>query len=219
MLDTMSFNFSTLVVIIANLLGGTMAVPQAVQLVRTRRADGVSPAWAGMSITLNVWWVAYAIGVGEWAIAPVGVVSAAAYLVIALSIIRFSVGPARQTMTPMLFSAMLLGAAPLIGLLVGGWQLAGVLLGALYGVQLTPAVITVYRSVDVSGVSPATWVIALSEAALWGLYGLPRADAGLISLAATGAVMSSLVLLRLITRRPRRARTSQGATGFDFAPA
>ncbi len=84
--------------------------------------------------------------------------------------------------------------------------------------QLSPAVVAVYRAPDVSGVSAATWGIAFAEAALWGIYGLARLDAGLITLAVTGLVMSALVLARLLLRRPRRQRRSDYA-GLGLAPA
>src|SRR5690606_21615694 len=102
--------------------------------------------------------------------------------------------------------------APLLALMAGGWSAAGITLGALYAAQLTPAVVTVYRAHDVSGVSAATWTIAWTEALLWGAYGIPKLDAGLITLSATGIVMASLVLIRLYLRRPR------GVPGLGTAP-
>ena len=46
-------------VISATVLGSGMALPQARQLARTRRTDGVSPTWVGVSMALNGWWLAY----------------------------------------------------------------------------------------------------------------------------------------------------------------
>jgi hypothetical protein len=62
-------------------------------------------------------------------------------------------------------------------------------------------------------------VIAFVEATLWGVYGFARADAGLVTLAATGLAMSTLVLVRLLLRRPRRARAGVSIELPGFAPA
>lgn len=194
----------TFVVIAANVLGGAMALPQAAKLVRSRRVQGISPAWAGISTAVNGWWVAYGIGVGDVGIVPVSAVSVMAYLAIAVCLARYGHSPAGRTASIMVASAAATTAVPSAILFVGGWAATGIALGGLYAVQLAPAVVAVYRASDVSGVSAATWALALLEAALWGLYGLARLDVGLLTLAATGVSMSTLVLLRLFVRRPRR---------------
>lgn len=212
----MWFNPLTLVVIGANLLGGAMAVPQAVKLARQRSTGGVSPAWAGMSATLNAWWGAYGVGVREWSIVPLSVVSVTVYLSIAIALLRFRQVPRPTLLRPMIAAGAAAAMIPLVALLVEGWAAAGVVLGALYGVQLSPAVIAVYRVHDVTGVSPATWLIAFGEAALWGIYGFARLDVGLVALAVTGVFMSSLVLIRLFVMRPRRSRSP---IGLGLSPA
>lgn len=215
MLITMQLSLSLFAVVVANVLGSVMALPQAARLLRLRRTDGVSPAWAAMSATINAGWVVYAVGVREWPIIPAGAVSVGAYLVIAYCLVRYSTRSAWSVVGSMLGVTVALSLVPLAAYLVSGWAALGVALGALYGVQLSPAVVTVYRALDVSGVSTATWMIAWAEAVLWGVYGFPRADAGLIALAATGTFMSTLVLLRLFLRRPPRVRS----TRLAFAPA
>lgn len=212
----MSLDTLTWTVIAANILGAAMAVPQAVKLLRSRHAAGVSPGWAGMSATVNAWWGAYGLGVGEWSIVPVSFVSVMSYLVIAVAIVRYRAGSATSVLLPLGASTVLIGLVPVAALALGGWATAGVTLGALYGVQLSPAVVEVYRSVDVSGVSVATWAMALVEALLWGVYGIARLDAGLLALAITGTIMSSVVLVRLAMRRPRRDRRDD-YVGIDLA--
>jgi uncharacterized protein with PQ loop repeat len=218
MLLTMSISTLTAVVVVANVLGGAMAVPQAAKLIRSRRVDGVSPVWAGISATVNAWWAAYGIGIGDLSIVPVSVVSVMAYLAIAVALVRYGSGRAWATVGRLTAWSGAIALVPLAALAVDGWATAGVVLGALYGVQLSPAVVAVYRAPDVSGVSTATWGIAFAEAALWGVYGLARLDVGLLTLAATGLVMSSLVLARLFLRRPRRQRRDATA-GLRLSPA
>lgn len=187
----------TLTVVVANILGAAMALPQATKLIRNRQAQGVSPAWAGTSAMVNGWWVAYGLGAGDTSIVPVSVVSVIAYLAIATALLRYGHTPRTPVLLAMVGSAAGVGLVPVVALLAGGWATAGVALGAMYGIQLSPAVVAVYRSVDVSGVSAATWAMALAEALLFGVWGLAHRDAGLIALAATGSTMSALVLARL----------------------
>ncbi|MEZ5256290.1 MAG: hypothetical protein R2705_05215 [Ilumatobacteraceae bacterium] len=192
-----------LVVASANVIGAGMAVPQAVRLVRTRRVDGVSRAWAAMSVTVNGWWIAYGIGARSWGVLPVTLVSVAAYFVVVTGLHRFDPSSRRRTVRETVAPAFVLGLLPIVALRIGGWPAVGVTLGTVYAVQLLPAVVTAYRSADVSGIAAGTWVLAWIEAALWGVYGLPRADVGMLSLAVTGTVMSSLVIARLAWKRPR----------------
>lgn len=220
MLDAMSTQMLTLVVIAANILGGAMAIPQARKLLRSRRVDGVSPVWAAVSAAVNAAWIPYGVAVGDLGIVPVSIVSVMAYVAIAIGICRYGTAPAALVALRMFASAVAVLVVPAVVLIVEGWVAAGVTLGLFYGVQLTPAVVAVYRTADVSGVSLATWVIAFVEAALWGVYGLGRGDAGLLSLSASGLCMASLVLARLLVRRPRRDRAPEAAFGgLGLSPA
>lgn len=216
MLYSMQLSSLTVVVIAANVLGGAMALPQALKLVRSRRVNGVSAVWAGVSATVNAWWAGYGLGMGDVSIVPVSVVSVMAYLAIAAALVRFGPPTRWRTIAGMVASSAAVGLVPAAALALGGWATAGVVLGALYGVQLSPAVVAVYRAPDVSGVATATWGIAFAEAGLWGVYGTARLDVGLLTLAATGLLMSALVLARLFLRRPRR-RTDYGSLGLASA--
>jgi uncharacterized protein with PQ loop repeat len=214
----MSGNILTLVVIAANVLGAAMALPQAAKLLESRRVEGISPVWAGVSATVNACWAIYGLGTGDLGIVPVSSVSVMAYLAIVVGLFRFGRAPALPLALRLVGSSAAVAVVPIAAYVLGGWPTAGIALGALYGVQLSPAVVAVYRATDVSGVSAATWAIALAEALLWGVYGFVRLDAGLLTLAATGTLMSTLVLARLFVRRPRRDRADEfGPLGLSPA--
>ena len=188
-------NFAlNLLVVVATVLGSWMAFPQAWRIARTRRVDGVSATWIGVSLAINAWWMMYGLIVGVWALVPVSIVSLLLYGVMAW----FFVGSVGRPALPGLALGMFgLGMAPLPFLLVGGWDLAGVAIGLSYGVQLLPAVVASLRTRVLSGVSATTWIIALSEAALWLVYGLGVGDVALTLAGAVGAVMASVILARL----------------------
>jgi uncharacterized protein with PQ loop repeat len=188
----------TVIVILANAIGAMMAIPQAVRVIRTRRVEGVSLTWAAMSVVNNAWWVIYAVGVGNLAIIPVAAISIAGYLVIITGLVIL--GGARQPLVA-LGASLVIALVPLAALQLGGWAAAGVVLGLLYAVQLAPAVSSAVRNTDLTGVSAGTWIVAFVEAALWGIYGTGRADLGLMSMAVTGVLMSSVVLIRVLRWR------------------
>jgi uncharacterized protein with PQ loop repeat len=182
------------IVVVATVLGSWMAFPQARRIARTRRVDGVSPTWIGVSLAINGWWLTYGLVVGVWALIPVSIVSLVLYAVMAWCFVR-SVG--RPALAGMAIGVFGLGMVPLPFLLVGGWELAGVAVGLSYGVQLLPAVVASLRTTALSGVSSTTWIIAFVEAALWLVYGLGVADVALTLAGTVGMAMASVILARL----------------------
>jgi uncharacterized protein with PQ loop repeat len=198
----------SLIMISANVLGGAMAFPQARRLARTRRPEGVSPAWVGISVAMNMWWLAYGIAAERWALVPVSVISVCLYGAIGAALLA-TVG--RSCGRELLLAFAALALAPLPFLLIGGWPAAGVAIGVGYGVQLLPAVISAFRSDDLRGVSAGTWLIAGAESLLWAVYGLIVADSALVIAGVAGVLMSAIILLRLaltghLNRSPAVAR-------------
>ena len=185
----------------ATVLGSGMAFPQARKIFRTGRVEGVSAAWAGVSAALNTWWLIYGISEGVWAVVPVSALSLVLYLVIAVLIVRHA-GP--SSLAAIVRGGFALGVVPVPFLLLGGWQLAGTVVGLCYGLQLLPAVVEAYRASDLAGVAAGTWVIALVESGLWLTYGSIVADPALIAGGASGAAMSALILARLLAVDARR---------------
>lgn len=202
-----------LVVAIANAIGATMVVPQARQLLQTRNTAGVSPEWAAMGASINLWWALYGAGIRDWAIIPVSLISVMVYTSVAYALLQYSELGCRGILRRLTVGATV-GLIPLAVLAVAGWPATGVALGTLYAVQLTPAVATAYRAVDVSGVSATTWSFTLVEALLWGGYAVPARDLGLTALAITGVTMSTLVLVRLWLRRSRHTASVWRATSM-----
>lgn len=188
----------TFVVLSANVLGASMAYPQASRLVRTRRTDGLSSVWVGVSLTMNAWWLAYGIGADVWPLVPVSIVSLVLYGTIAVVMVS-ALG--RSSLPGLVGGFAGLGVVPLAALLIGGWPVAAVVIGVGYGAQLAPAVIAAYRTDRLSGVAPGTWVLALAEAGLWLFYGAHVEDLALLVGGLAGVVMASAILGRLVATR------------------
>ena len=186
-----------LVVVAATILGSWMAFPQARRIARTRRVDGVSATWIGVSLAINGWWLTYGLAVGVWALVPVSTVSMFLYGVMAYFFVTSSGRSGRSGIVGMAVGIFGLGMIPLPFLVVGGWRLAGVAVGLSYGVQLLPAVVASLRTSELHGVASATWIIAFVEAALWLVYGIGVTDTALVLAGIVGTAMASVILVRL----------------------
>ncbi len=198
----MSSVLLSLLLVVANVLGAAMALPQAVRLLRTRSTAGVSAVWAGVSIAMNVWWLVYGLAERLWGLVPVSAVATAIYLVVAGALVRLR-GPG--ALRP-LATGLVIGALPLPVLVVGGWPAAGVAIGVGYGLQLAPAVVAAYRTRELEGVAPATWIMAFGESAIWLAYGLALADPALLVGGTCGVVFPSMLLGRLVVTGHRPFR-------------
>ncbi|TFH20608.1 MAG: hypothetical protein E4H05_01920 [Acidimicrobiales bacterium] len=181
-------------VVLATVLGSWMAFPQARRLARTRRVEGVSAVWIGVSLAINGWWLTYGLAAGVWALVPVSAIS----LVIYASMAAIYIGTVgRSALTPMALGVFGLGMIPLPFLIVGGWSLAAIAVGLSYGIQLLPAVVSACRTRDLMGVSASTWLIAWVEAGLWLVYGFGVGDIALTLAGVVGVAMASIILARL----------------------
>ena len=67
--------------VVANIMGAGMIVPQVVRLRRYRNTRGISASWIGVGLAMNLWWVAYGLASGLWGIIPVSAVAFLLYLV------------------------------------------------------------------------------------------------------------------------------------------
>jgi uncharacterized protein with PQ loop repeat len=181
-------------VVIATILGSWMAFPQARRLARTRRVEGVSATWIGVSLAINGWWLTYGLAAGVWALVPVSAISLVLYATMAVVYLS-TVG--RIAVAPFAVGFCVLGMIPLPFLVVGGWELAGIAVGLSYGVQLLPAVVAACRTRDLVGVSASTWLIAFVESGLWLVYGIGVSDIALTLAGTVGLAMSSVILARL----------------------
>ena len=192
----------TALLIVANVLGAAMAAPQAVRLLRTRTTSGVSPVWVGVSIAMNLWWLVYGLAADLWALVPISVVALVLYGVIAVTLTRLR----RGRTVPEIALGATIGLVPLPALALGGLDAAGVAIGVGYGLQLAPAVIAAYRTRELHGVAPGTWIMAFVESAIWFAYGLDVLDPALLVGGASGVVLPALPLARLVVTGHRPFR-------------
>ena len=191
----------SVMLVVANVMGAGMIVPQVVRLRRSHNTRGISASWIGVGLAMNLWWVGYGLAGGLWGIIPVSAMAFVLYLVIVAQYAGINgVASLRNCVVGMVG----LGIVPLPALILDGWATAGLVVGLCYAVQFAPAALTALRSDVLEGVSPITWAMAGTEAAIWLIYGLNQADSALMIGGGGGLAMSLVILVRLARLSPRR---------------
>ena len=183
----------TIAVVLANILGVGMLIPQTARILRRGDLDGVSPEWIGMGVAVNVGWLIYAWVAGVWGIFGVSVGGLTLYLAMAAKTRRLDPGHFSRSATTALVVLNVLGWAAAVGQVTA----LGLTLAALFTVQFAPAARSAWASPTVSGISATTWILALGEAGIWAGYGIAIGDMALLLGGSGASMMSGLVLLRL----------------------
>lgn len=183
----------------------TRLVPQPVRLLRTGVPDGVSPMAALNGVVGDLGWLVYGVGVGLVPVWTVAGVSLVPCLLMAVLL-------ARSTTVH-----DVLGAALWSGIVMTAWALGalGTVLGISVLVNNGPQVWVAVRSRNLVGLAPATWMIAIADASLWGAYGVATGDGALFGYG-TALTASALVILARIWWT-RRAAGAAFALAADVA--
>lgn len=176
-------------------------LPQPLRLLRTGVPTGVSPM-ALMNIAMTeLAWLGYGLAEG---LPPVWLVSLPAFPLGMWAVILV-----RRSIT----RTDLLGSATWLAVIVGS-AVAGVLAVALACsvlVNYGPQVYTAVRGHDLQGLAPATWYLALADAALWGAYGYAVHDPALLGYSAVLTLSAAIILTRIARTRTRTPRRPDGA--------
>lgn len=180
-------------------IGGLLVVvrllPQPWHTWRTGAVHGVSGTALANNLVSDVGWTAFGVATG---LTPLWVAAGAtvAVDVVALVVARRAVG------TRALALAGAWAGALAAAWVVGGPVVFGTALGLATAVCHAPQVVTALRSTDLSGLHPATWWLALADAALWGGYGLATGELGVVVYGIVLGTAGTIVLTRLaVTRR------------------
>ena len=193
--------------VVATAVTFVQIAPQIVRLVRTRRTEGVSPAWAAVGMTINLGWLTFVVEERFWVTIP-SIVAAVVSFAVALYLLYRNGADVRPGL---LMSAVVAVAS--VGIqMAAGWTVLGTVLGLSNGLYLGPSVIAAWRSHAPAGVSPVTWWLTVLEGLKWGFYGVLVFSGPIIVYGSTAMILAALVLLRLwVTRHRIRAELEQAA--------
>jgi uncharacterized protein with PQ loop repeat len=177
----------------ASVIAAILLVPQVWRVVHQQDHRGVSSSWAVLGVAVNAAWVSHFALVGLWPAIAAPFMAVLAYTVL---IRRLPAKPVPMA-SPFLRSV----GALAVGISIGLWSGAGVILALAPLVHLTPAVIAVFRVANPSGVSLPTWFLSAVEAGLWGVYGGLVGEASLIGYAVVTVLGSGLISVRCLVTR------------------
>ena len=189
------------------------ALPQLLRLRRTGTAAGLSADSLANSLVSLIGWTVYGLAHGNmWVIlaSVAGIPATVVTLVLA-----FRAGARPSIQLPALWASVLLVTAVID--LVFGLSLIDIVLGCSILWFVVPAAVTAWKSADVSGLSPQTWLVLALEASVFGIYGLVGhvlADQvyAVTSLIGAAAVLSRIycgVLLRIPARSAQEVESTR----------
>ena len=187
------------------------AVPQFLPQIRKLRATGdtagVSSSWAALTSVNNAAWLAYFTLSRYWtALVPSSSATVLAGTLAVMLVRRRRPGPGPSALIGAW--AITLAAA---GITAGRAGL-GTVLTAAFLLQVTPSLWTAYRTARPTGISAGTWLLILGELSCWMIFGLHTSDPRLITLGASGIIVSALMLAR-IHRTTRSGQSALPANG------
>lgn len=188
------------VAVVANAVTFAQVVPQVVRLLRLKRIEGTSPAWAAIGMVINIGWTAYVIAEGLWETIP-----AVLAAVISFGLVLYLLWRNGADVRVAMISAIAVGVASVVLQLVAGWTELGIVLGFANGLYLGPPVVAAWRSYAPVGVAPLTWVLTAGEGILWGFFGVLVEAIPIMVYGGTALLLAVLVLLRLWMTRHRIA--------------
>lgn len=187
---------AVVVSVVATVVTFVHILPQIARLLRVRRTEGMSPAWAAIGTTINIGWIAYVVAEELWVAIPAVIAGSASYGIV-LYLLHYNGARVRPGI---LFGTAIAGACVVVQL-VAGWTVLGTVLGLSNGLYLGPSVVAAWRSHTPVGVSPLSWALVALEGILWGLFGVLVEAGPVVVYGVTAALLAGLVLLRLWVTR------------------
>lgn len=172
----------------AVVLALTQPVPQVVRVLRQRTIAGVSASTNWIGCAVNGAWIAYGVSQGLLPLVLLSGVYALGYVVVGVLLLSHGnrSGLAHGT------TAALVAASIVV---VAGWTVLGTVLALAVGVQFLPQVAEAWRSADLSGLAPGTYVVGAVDGLVWGGYGAVVGDLPLVLYGLVMGAVAALVLL------------------------
>jgi uncharacterized protein with PQ loop repeat len=178
-------------------IGASVAVPQLIRLLRTRKVDGLSlTAWRSI-LAMNIGWAAHGIRIDQFAM----IVTNAIWLCSTVPILFLMARQFRRRVLPLMLPSLVVAAAMITVDHVLGSAAYGVVAIAMAMVSNIGLSIQLVRAPHVSGVSSLFVTIAVANQVIWLVWGLLVHDAGTVMTASTVCALQSFNLVWYVLRR------------------
>ena len=170
-------------------IGLVRALPQLVRLLRTTDAHGVSLDTAATSSIVSFGWATYGVLTDQLPVILATGSSGVVFALITLTALKLG-----RRVTELRAAPVWLVVLVTIAVLAGDDGL-GVALPVSVLVANVPQLLVAYRERDLTGLSLSTWLLSMSDGAVWAIYALVTGDRailvfGVLQLTTSGAIVA-----------------------------
>ena len=172
---------------IGTFIGLVRALPQLIQLLKARKAHGVSVDTAGTSSVVSFGWATYGLLTDQ---AYVTLATGSSGIIFAL-IVFFAIRFGRSWREIRVTALWILVLA--LSKVLGGTAGLGIALPLSVIIANAPQIMVAYKEGDLSDLSLGTWLLSLADGLVWGIYALIGHDYsilgyGIFQLMTSGAI-------------------------------
>ena len=173
---------------LGTLVGLVRALPQLIRLLRTGDVHGVSLDTAATSSIVSFGWATYGLLTDQLAVTLATGSSGVVFLLITLVALRRGRSVTELRAAPIWFVVLVAAAS------FAGDSGLGILLPVSVLVANVPQLLVAYREADLTGLSLSTWLLSVTDGAVWTVYALVTGDTailvfGLLQLSTSGAIV------------------------------
>ena len=186
-------NYAAALGLIGTIIGLIRALPQLIGLLRSGKANGVSPDSAATSSLVSFAWTTYGLITDQLFVVLAAGASGVIFALVSILSIRFGRGIDEFRVAPIwLFIMIVCGSA---------FGVAG--LGAILPISVLasniPQLLVAYRESDLTDLSLGTWALNFSDGLVWGIYSLIQSDIYILTSNSFQMITSAAIILLKIT--------------------
>jgi uncharacterized protein with PQ loop repeat len=178
-------------------IGMSVAVPQLVRLVRTRKVDGLSLTQWRLILAMNIAWAAHGVRLEQFAL----ILTNSIGLMSTLPILYLLAKQFRRSLLPLLLPSLAVAAAMITADHVWGSVAYGVTAITVSLISNVGQSAQLVRAPHVIGVSPVFVTLAVVNQAVWVVWGLLVKDVGTVMTASTVCGLTGFNLIWYCLRR------------------
>ncbi len=173
--------------LLGTLIGLVRALPQLIQILRSRKAHGVSVDTAGTSSVVSFGWAYYGFLTDQIYVTLATGSSGIIFALIVIFALRFGRSWKEIRVTALWILVLVLSKV------LGGINGLGIALPLSVLIANAPQIMVARREGDLSDLSLGTWLLSLSDGLVWGIYALIGQDwsilaYGVFQLMTSGAI-------------------------------
>ncbi|MFP5299076.1 MAG: PQ-loop domain-containing transporter [Actinomycetota bacterium] len=171
-------------------IGLVRALPQLARLLRVRDTHGVSLDTAATSSIVSFGWVTYGVLTDQPAVVLATGASGVVFALVTVFALRFGRRISEWRAAPLwLVVLVIFGAA-------GGASGLGLILPLSVLVANLPQLLVAYRERNLTGLSLPTWLLSMSDGAVWLAYSLVTGDRAILVFGILQLTTSAAIVIR-----------------------